>query len=103
MFFGSLGDFLAQLTGSSDKDFSNWTQVCQLKPEEKLAHRALIADGVSLNKEAELLIRKAIHLNEQVSLLKDEFWAKVRKEHQLPMNGNFHMTDDGRILMEPKK
>jgi hypothetical protein len=102
--FMNLDEFLRFLKVQKMKaDFSAWSQVGVMSPQEKLRHKALLNNNLHKVREIEMLVKKAMNLQGQVEVARDEFWNDLYNKHGLPPEGNYHITDDSRILMEPKK
>lgn len=102
--FTNIEDLLKFLSGKqqSKADFSGWPQIAQLTPQEKLEHKNLVNGNTQRRREIELHIKKIEMLDAQSVVERDEFWNNLYKSHGLPQGANYHIADDGRILMEPK-
>lgn len=104
MKFLSLDQFLKMLANHHhpNDDRSRWPQIALLTPEEKLKHKGMLNEGQGQVREMELLIKRAAHIQEEIEIKRDEFWNALYKGHGLPPDGDYHITEDGRILTRPK-
>lgn len=78
-----------------------WVQVGKLSVEDDGRRRSVYAKATEREREFKVLMKKAAALKAQNDAESDEWWMHVHKVHGLP-EGNYHITDDGRIFCEPK-
>jgi len=98
----NLNKLLRALAGRSDEDYEKWHQVGRLTVSEKLTRRNLESKSSAQRRELDLIVKKAKAIEAQVEVDKAEWWNTLTKEHGLPEGRNMHLTEDGRILMEPE-
>lgn len=85
-------------------DTSNWNQCAKLSPADLLKRKAIENDNALVAAELELLESKAHALQEKVHADSREWWFSLYKTYGLmPGAHKYHITDDGRILMSPKR
>lgn len=84
------------------KDCSSWVQVGTLTGDEMMTRRKDEFTNDERNREIELMAMKAKRLHAEADEDHAIFWNGLYKEHSLPSDGSYHLTDDGKILMKPK-
>lgn len=98
----NLNKLLQMLSGHAEPDYEKWHQVGKLDAAEKLKRRNMESRVKAQRRELDLIIKKAKAIDAQSDVEKAEWWNTLTKEHGLPEGRNMHLTDDGRILMEPE-
>lgn len=96
----SFDEIIALLTGQP-VDRSHWVQVGKLTKEEEGVQRSHLAKADERRMECDVLQKKIHALMAAQSADGEEFWMNLKKAHGLGF-GNYHILDDGRIVMEPK-
>jgi hypothetical protein len=82
------------------QDYSTWVQVGKLTGEEQILKKRSCRRGHEIAVEDRLLFTKHERLLAEVSEIQAVLWQKITKGHSLPP-ANYHLMDDGRIVMEP--
>jgi len=78
-----------------------WVQAGKLTLEDEGKRRSVYAKATERQREFQMLMKKGAALKAQNDADSDEWWHHVHKTYGLP-EGNYHITDDGRIFCEPK-
>jgi hypothetical protein len=102
--FMNLEQFLKHLWNqNAPRDHTGWRQVASLTPEQKLKYKGMTNKMQNRHREMDLLMKRIQQMQGEIELDRDEFWNDLYKTHGLPPVGNYDITKDGAILMEPKK
>lgn len=88
--------------GMGETDYTGWVQVGTLTPDESMKRRETNRRTGEIGREMKLLEAKATRLNAEADELHLEGWNAIRKAHSLPHEGEYHLTDDLKIMMKPK-
>ncbi len=88
---------------AKNRDTSKWAQVGKLSKQDEGKRKSLMANRESRNLEMEMLVDKIKTIQAGLDAKRTEWWFDITKTHGLLPDGNFHIADNGRILMEPKK
>lgn len=94
-------DLLAQLKAEIVEDKSAWPQVAKLTPEDCLKRRNYERDTNKLMRKMNVLKKQADVIQSQNEAMGAEWWAHLHDAYQLPETGNYHITDDNRVLRKP--
>lgn len=92
-----LPDFLKE-----EKDFTTWKQAGKLTPDEMLQRRRHEIDSEAIVREERILRKQLDMLKGKVELAGQQWWASLYTSHSLPDKGSYHITIDGRILVDPE-
>lgn len=95
-------DLFKHLFGMTEPDYTRWVRVGVLTPEEKVRRRELGRKVMLSSREASLLEKKMQRIKAEVNEVTEEWWNDLYRNHSLPI-GNYHVMDDGAIVMEPKE
>lgn len=99
--FGALKKLL-QSFNEEEEAAKNWPQVNKLTPGDLLKRRNHQSDMEAIIRELKLLRAKEAVLKASAEAQGEEWWCYLYKTYSLSA-GNHHITEDGRILKEPKK
>lgn len=101
-----ISDLMKMLMGQQTPDDKTveetWAQVAKLSPEDTGRQRSMLAATAERHREYKMLQKKCTAIKAQVDADADEWWHHIYKVYGLPQ-GNYHITDDGRIFVEPKE
>lgn len=98
-----LDDIMKKFLGMvQEEDYSSWVQAGTLTTEENTMRRENDRLKDQVNRELEIMQLKANRMSLECEERRHTLWAGIHKTHSLPSDTNYHLTDDGKILMKPK-
>jgi len=83
-------------------DYSKWQQIGTLTPEEVTRKRGIEQKTHLADREINLYAKKVNRIHAEIEEIRDAWWNDLYRSHSLP-KARYTITDDGRILMEPKQ
>jgi len=93
---------MANIIIGGDENYSEWIQVGKLNKVDLGLRRANFAKMAASQQEGEMYKAKFDALKAVSEAQGAEWWVHIKKTYGLPTKGDFHITDDGRIVMRPK-
>lgn len=84
-----------------EPDYSTWKQVAKLTPEEIVKRRGHERACAKMVREFEILKSKVQLLKAKSDTESKQWWHSLHEAHSLP-EASYHITEDGRILVDPK-
>lgn len=93
---------LKERVGMPKMEMGNWPQLTKLTPEDLLRRRKHEKSCCAAARKLQLLQAQADKISSDMKLEGKLWWAYLHKTYQLSADRNFHITEDGRILMEPR-
>lgn len=94
--------FSHQMLSDKDEDYSSWVQVGKLSGECLLAFKNLVHKGEESATRLHTLRLQAEKLGTEIEAESAQVWEMIYKANSLPHKKNYHITEDFRILMQPK-
>lgn len=88
--------------GMGEPDYKSWVQVGTLTSEESIRRKENNRRLGEIEREMKLLKAKAARLHAESEEIHVDSWNTIRKAHSLPHEGEYHLTEDLKILMKPK-
>lgn len=85
-----------------EENYSSWKQVGVLTTEERIKKREHDRQCGQARRDVMILFKRVEQIKDSIDLTAAEWWSSLYKGHSLPGNGNYHITDDNRILVDPK-